>query len=488
MKLKIIAAILVFVMVLPVLIGCHETVSPSINTTSATSESTSVAETVDEEKLLYESLPEADYEGYTFKVLNLTSNFAITTFTAESITGDVIGDAVYKRNLAVEQRLNVIIEAEEMSYKNIVSTIQTQVSSNDNIYDIAYDESWEMVALASKGCLCEADKLSLNLDNPWWNSYANESLRVGDNLYMIVGDLHTMFWESMWCVAFNKDIVTNSNLDDIYSLVENKQWTFDKMAEMINDGSADLDGDGLMGENDCFGATTYCSGVYSPFITSCGLQLVTLNDDGTYNTDKSDKLLSVCESITNTFYSNSNVYNSGVSSKIVDNFNVLFKNGNALFEIEVVGGVKDLRMTNINYGIVPVPMYDESQDNYISLIAQYAAAMGIPTTSPDLERTSTILECLAAYSRKEIRPAYYDNLLTTRSVSDIQSSNMLDIIFSNGSFEMDLVLLKGVGYSNVIYNEMKIGGTNFSSKISASTTSINRNLEVVIASLEKYGH
>ena len=211
-----------------------------------------------------------------------------------------MNDAIFKRNLTVEERLNISINSEEMSYGNVYNTIVNLVNSGESSYDIVFNETWEMVSLATQGCLYETDDLTLDTDKPWWNSAANESLRVENYLYMMVGDLHLMFWESMWCIAFNKKMVSDLNLDDIYTLVKNGQWTYEKMVEMMNSVVADLDGDGVMGAGDRYGATTYKSGVYSALICGCNIKLLKLNDDGTPQSLIDDKVLTVCSNITKT--------------------------------------------------------------------------------------------------------------------------------------------------------------------------------------------
>ena len=120
-----------------------------------------------------------------------------------------------------------------------------------------------------------------------------------------------------------------------------------------------------------------------------------------------------------------------------------FENGKALFLIEVMGRVKELRTMEANFGMLPFPKYDETQENYVSGIAFSAGLMIIPVTNGALELTGTVVENMAALSRRDLIPAYYEINLMGKQLRDDDSEKMLDIM--TGSIQYDLALIYNWG-------------------------------------------
>jgi hypothetical protein len=83
-----------------------------------------------------------------------------------------------------------------------------------------------------------------------------------------------------------------------------------------------------------------------------------------------------------------------------------------------------------DFGIVPFPKADENQTRY------YAATNGawpkiVPNHAPNPERTSIILEALAAESKNVTIPAFVEICLKTKHTRDEESLEMVEIILSS---------------------------------------------------------
>jgi hypothetical protein len=89
-----------------------------------------------------------------------------------------------------------------------------------------------------------------------------------------------------------------------------------------------------------------------------------------------------------------------------------------------------------SYGILPIPKYDESQENYSSLVwVHHECTLGIPEAVTDKEMVSIVLEHLSYLSYYDVYPIFYDTVLMGRSTRDEQSRDMLEIIFQTRSFD-----------------------------------------------------
>ncbi|MBO5273714.1 MAG: hypothetical protein J6I45_03775 [Clostridia bacterium] len=89
----------------------------SDSTTTAPSDSTTAAvETIDP---LMDDLGEFNFENYEYRVLSVTydPNSYFTLFDSEE-NGEVLNDALVRRNLEIEERFNVQFVASEDSYGN----------------------------------------------------------------------------------------------------------------------------------------------------------------------------------------------------------------------------------------------------------------------------------------------------------------------------------------------------------------------------------
>ena len=87
------------------------------------------------------------------------------------------------------------------------------------------------------------------------------------------------------------------------------------------------------------------------------------------------------------------------------------------------------------FGVVPMPKYDEAQKEYRTLLHDQFTVFSILTTVSKeegrLDEVGAVLEAMASVSYKTVRPAYYETTLRTKIAKDPQSAEMFDIIVNN---------------------------------------------------------
>ena len=114
-----------------------------------------------------------------------------------------------------------------------------------------------------------------------------------------------------------------------------------------------------------------------------------------------------------------------------------FNQNNLLFTFFALTAVEAMRASDVNFGIVPVPKYDEEQE-WISY--NYGCTLScIPVNTPDAERSAIILEALNAESARKVVPEYYNRVLQGKLARDDESLGMLDMIFDKLSFTFDFI-------------------------------------------------
>ena len=156
----------------------------------------------------------------------------------------------------------------------------------------------------------------------------------------------------------------------------------------------------------------------------------------------------------------------------------LFANNMSLFEVTNVGALQSIRDMESDFGILPMPKYDEKQENYISRTID-GWLYCVPMSNTELEMTSVIMEEMAIGAKNYIVPAYYNVALRDKYTRDADSVEMLDIVYNTRAFDMgDVFWLFDI--RNVFVNIMRTGGTGFASVIESNLTKINDTIEKAI--------
>jgi len=123
-----------------------------------------------------------------------------------------------------------------------------------------------------------------------------------------------------------------------------------------------------------------------------------------------------------------------------------FTEDRALFRIEQIYGIKQIREMESDFGMLPAPKYDEAQEQYSSYVHPgQSNSICIPVTNTRLELTGALLEDGSYKSFEKIRPAFYDVTLKGRIARDEDTTEMLDIIFATLNPDLALALTKSAG-------------------------------------------
>ena len=113
------------------------------------------------ESSIYDVLPEQDYGGYQFRVLNNTSNFAYTNFGMEEQTGEALDDAIFYRNARVEDTLNIDLVVTDMAWEDNQRAINKTVPAGEDAYDIYFNELHFVLGQALNGYLMDYTEIEV---------------------------------------------------------------------------------------------------------------------------------------------------------------------------------------------------------------------------------------------------------------------------------------------------------------------------------------
>ena len=437
--------IIVFSMILPILLSaCGGTDnSPDDNNNALNNDSVENQALQDNpeettvEKITYD-VPDMDCEGYEFKSVVRQGDSiywnCVDIYAAEE-NGEPINDAVYRRNKILEDKFNINIT--EIRQIDVGGYAQKIVRAGSDEFDVLYPTIHGAGSMIQSGLLVNLhDVPHLDFDKPWWNKTANDSMTIGKKLYAAAGDITTMTNDATWVALFNKDLVRDFDLADPYQLVKDGKWTLDVLYENSKKATKDLNGDSVLTPEDQWGAIGQYESAYCLFAASG--QFIVKNDanDSPMLVLNNDRTVSVLTKIIDlmsdkTAYINADDYYSNYTNVWVEITTNAFAESRCLYLITNIEIVKNLRNMEANFGILPLPKYDETQDKYYSTM-QYgnASSVAVPLTATNLERTGAILEAWAAESVDTLTKAYYDITLKGKNTRDDESEEMLDLIFS----------------------------------------------------------
>lgn len=406
----------------------------------------------------------ADYSGYEFKILEFKQTetgarqFLDFGWSVES-AGELINDAVYNRNLIVEEHYNVVIKSIED--ENVNTTATKSILAGSDEYDVYMNYINNTFVMAQENLLIDLYTMpGLDITNEWWDQAMIRDLAIAGVMPSITGDITMADEELNYCIFFNKTVQREYNIDDLYQIVRDDKWDIDKISEIGRIVTHDINGDGIIDSNDSYGILTDYS-VSPVWFYSLGGQIAQLDNNGQpsivlYNPQSIDRIEKL-----NILFNDSNIVLNASDKALAPgawtDFNNMLMSDRALFRVGSVYNIQQYRDMVNDFGILPYPKFNDNQDEFYHIIAsQLCASVSIPQTASDLERTGILLEALAYESKETITKAYYDINLYTKVSRDDESGEMFDIIFAAKRYDLAKVFNWGTA-EKVIENSVKNG-------------------------------
>lgn len=409
-------------------------------------------------------LPDMDFKNEQLRVLmhqTTVMGMYATEIYAESLNGDSMNDAAYRRNMYLMDKYNFSIV--QNIVENAHSVIQSLVLSGTDDYDLVVGGIQRLTSLQPQSVFNDLNEVpNINMENPWWTKGAVTGLSVAGRNYVGVSDMMLNDKQRTLCTIYNKGMAEDLGLGNLYQLVDDGKWTLDKMGEFVRIAAKD-NGDNTVGLEDTFGLSSEFA-AFSVYVTGSGARVSSKDENDiptlTVNSEKTINAIDKAFS----FYADKNLtalaqdYKSTLSSQTPIQ---LFKNNRVLFVNGVIAWIQDyVSDSNINTGVLPIPKYDEEQDEYLTY-TQYNQAHGfaVPLTTTKTDMTGFLIEAMSAASAEYVIPEYYNRIVKSRYVMDSESPRMLDIIFKGVVYDLGMVFNWG-NVNNIISNNLLSARSN----------------------------
>ena len=456
---------------------------------ATTAPASSSAEESTTEPPLSDDIPDIDFKGASFTILNSKSTAGIHYVTTIlELDGEQLNDAMYERTKKIEEKYNITFTEDriESGASAAISLVRNSVAAGDGAVDLAFLLERNAFPITGEGIFIDQGTLPhMNLDKPYWFKSVNEAINFTSKTFLTYGAANLGYYDFMHSILFNKTVLNNLKLENPYDLVRSGKWTFDKFVEMGKKAVADLDGDGSFGDKDSIAFHGASNTAVMTWMAAFKVKTVEVKDRGdvTIALLSNPKVFDVYDKIRST------LWDAGFWSRTVNlNSNVYwqteryFQEDRALFADHILVMLTYLRDMESDFGILPFPKENEDQKEYGSFIEAGTRVGTIPIDVKNKELSGAVNETLNFLSYRDVIPVYYDITLKSKYSRDEDSAEMLDIITQNVSYDLGATMLADVLVQKIMNPLIKENSTDYVSKVTANMPALEKLIDDAKAS------
>ena len=404
----------------------------------------------------------------------------------DKTTNDTLTDQIFYRNSSVEQRLGVEITQIEQTWGNAWNaSLRNAVLTKTGDYDAAAIYASQSSALATEGLYYNVlDLPYIELSKPWWNKSIINETELFNTVYFLAGDIALS--QISWGVTlfYNKNLFDEfyaTKNEDIYEIVRTGKWTVDKMYEYTSGVWVDTNSDGVINEGDTIGfqyPNAVGDGSMDAWLAAMDISITTMVDGYPELSFYNEHTVEAHEKLRTLHLSNPGTLVGGGNTPTE-----MFIAGKQLFTRQFISSGQSFRNMSDDYGVVPLPKYDEEQENYGTHAANIASLVVVLSTVTDVDKVGATLELMAAESYKQVTPAFFDTVLKGKYSDAPQDAEMYDTIINsltyNFGFCYSTVSIGGVG------SLFRVLSDDLSQKYEANKLMYQTNLDDLVDKLDE---
>lgn len=486
---RVIYLLLAAIIASSVLSACNDNKGGSAAATSGDSAETSDEGETDifaERRNTPDNLGPRDYGGATVKFI-FYKDYIHYVFTEET-DGEVVNDAVFNSNKTVETRLNISLESLDLGVGDgdIPNQLKKFILAGDHAFDFAFGHDTITPAFTLDNLFADFYNIpNLDLGQPWWNARAFKEFTVLGQCYMGLGDLSYQGLDRARVLYINEGAAADTGVALPYDDVRAGTWTLDKLISMTKNAYRDLNGDSMVGDGDFYGYMT--EGVCYGYLENFGVSTMGRDSDGMVSVGfDMDKMTSLMEKLYDWL-----TQTDGVKMMTPNYYPAVeFAAGQTLIATSEIGFmITKVRGADIKYGLLPMPKYDEAQENYVTSCGEFVLVVPNLLVGDELDRAGATLEAMCSEGYRQIFPAYYYIALEGKFFEN-ESLDMLNIINDSRSPSFSFVYDGGTGVNFAIYNMLnpnvtKTPSSNFASYYKQREKQFEKKIDNINKAFEK---
>ena len=388
-----------------------------------------------------------NYGGTEIKILQKDTS-EDEMFAARKI-GELINDAVYDRNDYVEKYLGVKLKYESApasvnDYTQFKTKVDAAVRSGYDMYHIISNYSYNAPTLIQEGAFLDYNGIAkednfLDFSKRWWNdSFATETV-INEKLYMLTGDITTTMIDWAEVMFVNNDMLDTyigMSSDELLQMVYDFEWTYETFLQYVHAvGKGAETGEwGFTGDRNSFSLDGMVMGMAMDLTYRDSYGYPNMNINTNRNIEIGERLRSL--------------FQTDASANCAEDARTLFASGKAMFlaQILVTAG-KQLRSTTIDYMVIPMPLYDDTQEEY-RIIPQdnYSSLSLLVHVNTALPAVTKTLEVMGSESYISLRHCIQEKCYKQRYLKTEPKGKMFDYIVDNMYYEFGYAYTKMIDH------------------------------------------
>ena len=419
--------------------------------TAAPAETVTEVETIDP-NYTYDLPDDLDYGDTAVNMLYVKKDGRSDEMPSEKLGRGTISDAVYERNLTVENTLGIKLAfTGEDDDGKASDTIGTLVKAGDESIDLFSIGTYYAIGIGIEGNCLDLNHLEyMDTSKHYWSQEYNELMTfTSENMqFFATSPAALSLFRLTYLTIFNRDLFAERNIPGLYDAVKNGKWTLDYQYSIIADEYVDTDGSGTVSEGDFYGFITGDTISVDPYCVASDIHFITRDEDGYWvgNNDVLEDTITMSEKVSALYNAQGTYVFEGTDHDDIGKYSIIEKfaeQEGLMATTQFLSIEKRINsLAGINYGIVPMPKLTEEQENYYTYVQDQVTGFAVSAAIGDANRQEmlgAVMESIAYHSYRVVRPAYYDSTLSLRFMQDPQSGDILDTMFETISFDRAFV-------------------------------------------------
>lgn len=395
------------------------------------------------------NLDDLDYDGKDVYVFHWGNAYPEFTPDENANEEDPISEAVYTRNLRIEEGLGIKLNFSSgnefaTSSDTFITKLEKRIQNPETPVDIIAVNSRMAPYVLINGFYTDLNAYEdIDLTRHWWPGNVREAYEIKGKLYFATGDLSMSSVTELEALFMNVNRFKNlgNDYDKFIKDVLNGKWTLDDLITLCKGTYMDLDnvpgesnGDsfGIIGENNHFGDGMWAGMGYKLFEIS-------EEDDSVYEISED-----VLGDIAANFVKKLNEFSEGVDAHLqfegasdrmtLPDKMASFTAWKAMFMAIPLGDF-DADAVDTEYVALPYPRASESQKQYHTAVGNAYSLFGICSSAEDKVLSARILETWGYYGSCYTTSAVYEEIYSNKWLRNEDSLETFDIIRQSVTYD-----------------------------------------------------
>lgn len=466
----------------------NEEISEDTPTTKQENTDETVETVETETDKLKDNLPETDLNGWKMRIVAHHDQLSDeSTIYAPELTGEIINDTIYMRDLALKERFNFDIEViPGDGWGSCTNMLKNSVTAGTRDYDMAF-----LLPFASSGTVVTGGFLHnmlnvehINFTNPWWHTNVNDLYTYKGYLPFVSSDYLISSYQYSNILIFNKVMAENAHTENIYDLVRSGKWTLDKFKEIITQFSQDLDGNGIYDKDDSYGYATNFGYHAITWGYAVGDLSVKFEDDNVVLGFQNERFYDTASWLYEILYNSNLAYEIGWDMDC----DISWDTNRVFIQAMWLADLVKFRDCDSEYGIIPYAKFDEAQDGYYTYVDARTGANAIPidADAATVSNVGLILEAMSCANFNDAIPAYIESVTNAKLTRDRDSIEMMEYIKAGRRWDIGYTFADTSvnSYAWVLQHHLPNSGGMIASSVEKLT---NRTIKQFEKVLEAFG-